>query len=110
MSGATAGRMLDKLTRADFADRLGQTFRVHYGAATPLEAELVSATAFPTRPGGPDLPARSEPFSILFRGPRTPVLPQRIYRIEHETLGTFDLFIVPVGPDAGGMQYEAVFN
>jgi hypothetical protein len=55
---------------------------------------------------------RQQPFSVYFRGPRTPVLPQRIYRIEHHGMGSFDLFLVPIGPDpkGGWMVYEAVFN
>jgi hypothetical protein len=39
-----------------------------------------------------------------------PVLPQRIYHLEHPEVGGFDLFLVPVGPNAQGMQYEAVFT
>ncbi|MHC5109346.1 MAG: DUF6916 family protein [Planctomycetota bacterium] len=42
--------------------------------------------------------------------PHEPMLPQQIYRIEHEILGQMDSFIVPLGPDAKGMRYEAVFN
>jgi hypothetical protein len=51
-----------------------------------------------------------EPFSLVFRGPKNPVLPQRIYQIDFGALGAFDIFIVPVGPDDRGMRYEAVFN
>ena len=49
-------------------------------------------------------------FSLVFRGPLQPVLPQRIYPVEHAALGRFDLFIVPVRRDAQGLYYEAVFN
>jgi hypothetical protein len=35
---------------------------------------------------------------------------QQIYQVEHPTLGSFELFLVPVGPDEQGMCYEAVFN
>jgi len=49
-------------------------------------------------------------FVILFRGPLTPVWPQRIYHIEHDGKGSFDLFLVPVGPRNGGMEYEAIFT
>jgi len=103
-------RSLNTLTCECFAGCCGQTFRIHYGPMASLDAELVSATAFPSRPGGPGHPARRAPFSVIFRGPPTPVLPQRIYRIENDSMGTFDLFIVPIGPDETGMQYEAVFN
>jgi hypothetical protein len=40
-----------------------------------------------------------------------PVLQQQIYRLECEGLvESLDLFLVPIGPDANGMRYEAVFN
>jgi hypothetical protein len=37
-------------------------------------------------------------------------MPQRIYRLQHEELGQLELFLVPIGPDADGMCYEAVFS
>jgi hypothetical protein len=33
-----------------------------------------------------------------------------VYGVEHDRLGTFDLFLVPVGADETGVSYEAVFN
>ena len=51
-----------------------------------------------------------EPFSLLFLGPPQPVFPQGIYRLEHAGAGPLELFLVPVGKDAGGVHYEAVFN
>jgi hypothetical protein len=38
------------------------------------------------------------------------VLPQQIRRVEHPSLGSMEIFLVPIGPDASGMQYEAVFG
>jgi hypothetical protein len=38
------------------------------------------------------------------------VLPQAIYQLEHDRMGTMDIFLVPIGPDGQGMGYEAVFN
>jgi hypothetical protein len=72
-----------------------------------LEFELVQVQ---TRPGFDPRIHRRAAFSALFRGPIRPVLPQRIYRLTNETLGTLELFLVPIGPDADGMRYEAVFN
>lgn len=51
-----------------------------------------------------------EPFSLIFRGPAQPLLPQRIYTFDFGELGCSDIFIVPIGPDTIGMRYEAVFN
>jgi uncharacterized protein DUF6916 len=99
--------MLQDLTSASFEAHLGSPFHIHYGAAAPLEAVLQGVRRHEPHPG-----PRAEPFSVYFRGPRQPVLPQAIYRLEHPVLGTLDLFLVPIGPDPkeGGMVYEAVFN
>jgi hypothetical protein len=35
---------------------------------------------------------------------------QRIYRIEHHAMGTFELFLVAIGPDGTGMLYQAIFT
>jgi hypothetical protein len=44
-------------------------------------------------------------------------MPQAIYRLSHERFGTFDLFIVPIGPtdtaapeQPPAMRYEVVFG
>lgn len=49
-------------------------------------------------------------FSIFFLGPLTPVLEQRLYRLEHAQLGDMELFLVPIARDADGMKYQAVFS
>jgi hypothetical protein len=98
--------LLESLTHAQFAECMGSKFRILPEAASPLEVELVEANQLPGGKGA----ARPEPFSLLFRGPLAPILPQRIYQIEHEKLGTFGLFLVPLGPDKGRQRYEAIFN
>ena len=100
---------LDQLKSTDFAPYLHQVFAIHYGAAEPLRAELTTVTELgpaPTREGAP----QRAPFSIILRGPMRPILPQRIYHIEHERMGALDIFIVPIGPDQAGMRYEAIFG
>ncbi len=64
------------------------------------------STRYTSEPGE----GRGRPFSIVFRGPGDILLPQAIYRVEHDQIGTFDLFIVPIGRDTAGLRYEAVFN
>ena len=46
----------------------------------------------------------------MFRGGGDVALPQRTYRMEHAEIGTFEIFLVPIGPDEKGLRYEAVFN
>lgn len=98
--------MLENFTAATFQEHLKTAFRVLPEGAEPLSFELVEVAAL----GTPGAEGR-EQFSLLFRGPAEPLLAQSLWPMEHEELGTFELFLVPVGPDAEGRhRYEAVFT
>ena len=99
--------MLETFAVATFAPHQGSPFTVRAGEQSALTMTLSEVTPHGTAPE--DAPRRA-PFSLLFHGPPSPVLPQRIYRLEHAALGAFDLFLVPLGPDRAGMRYEAVFG
>jgi len=96
--------MLEKFTVATFAPHLGTRFQVQQDGL-PIALELFEATPYAEQPASGRVP-----FSVMFRGPNQPVLPQRIYTLAHATLGEFALFLVPIGPDDQGMRYEAVFT
>jgi len=98
--------LLNELTHATFAEELGSSFQLDVGAATPLRLELVEANALTRASVG----TRRTPFSLLFRGPRQPVLPQKIYPLAHQRLGRLEVFLVPLGPEGESMRYEAVFT
>jgi len=70
--------------------------------AAPLPMEVVSVTGRPATAGG-------RQFSIVFRGPRAPALPQRTYRVRHPVLGDFAIFVTPVAQSAEWTDYEACF-
>lgn len=99
--------MLESFTCDTFRAHLNQQFTVSVDDRSSHAMELVEATESPSNPG---VDARRVPFSVVFRCPRQVVLPQRIYRMEHADLGTFDVFIVPIAADAEGVRYEAVFS
>lgn len=109
--------MLDELTLDHFSKRVGETFRLLLGPERALAFELVEARSLPGRPLAspawrkPALPDRQrEPFSIVFRGPHSPALAQRMYTLVHEQMGTIEgLFLVPIDADEQGRYYEAVF-
>ena len=87
---------------------MGEDLRID---GAPGEGEillrLVEVDRIPPRPGAP----RAEPFALLFAGPVSPVLDQRMYSLHHPDLGSIELFLVPVGPGPDGrMRYESVFN
>jgi hypothetical protein len=95
--------MLEKLTRDIFAHHLHTHFQIEDGVASSAVMELVEARVAPA-------PQGYEAFSIVFRGPSDPLLPQGMHRFHHDAIGTFDLFTVPIRRDQHGLYYEAVFN
>jgi hypothetical protein len=101
---------LDWLTCADFAGRVGDRFGVTADDASLPPMELVEATES-TEPGGrgPEGQTRMQ-FSLVFRGPTSPYLPQATYRLSHAELGQLDLFLVPIGAESDGIRYEAAFG
>lgn len=96
--------MPSTLTAAAFVANLHTTFRVFSDESNAVELDLIEVTERPVSP-------RQMQFSILFRGPADTLLPQRIYRVEHERMGAVgDLFLVPVSRERDGYRYEAVFT
>jgi len=100
--------MLDRLTVMMFTEQIGKAFRLPLTEGTVLDLVLVEARNLSLRTGNPG--PRRDPFSLLFLGPKAPVLPQRIYPLENAALGRLEIFLVPVGADADGVKYEAIFN
>jgi hypothetical protein len=97
-----------KLERSTFAEHLGETFRAVVEPENQLELELVEVEVLGSAP--PQDPPRRESFSIVFRGPKDNALAQGTFRMEHDEIGGFDIFLVPIGEDQDGRQYEAIFN
>jgi hypothetical protein len=93
-------RDLETLTSTEFTELRGERFRIAPGEAPSFDAELVEVREIPREPGG------RAPFSLVFHGGPQPPLPQRIYRVEHDSVGALEIFLVPIGPD----RYEAVFT
>lgn len=92
-----------------FSGVVGDVFTVGVSPGHSLAMRLTAATMLRgTRPG--TTPAGEPSFALEFLGPPDPVLPQATYLFSHASLGTHDMFIVPVGRDAGGTRYEAIFN
>ena len=83
----------------------GQRFELRAEEEGPWAAELIRVSRSLGEPYG-----GREPFSLLFRGPVSPVLPQRIYQVSGAALTAIDIFLVPVGASASGVEYEAVFS
>ena len=94
-----------ELTEKEFAKHLNTKFRV--ALEEPIDLELTEVKGYLSRENEK---SGMERFSAFFHGPREPFLLQRTYSFEHERMGAFDLFLVPINQDANGVRYEAVFN
>jgi hypothetical protein len=91
------------LNSKSFSDCLHTHFSVQASAGQNFPLELAQVNEVNYSP-------RLENFSLIFLGPLAPVLPQCIYQLNHDSLGSLEIFLVPVGPEGQNMQYEAVFN
>ena len=98
--------MSKKFDVSFFKPLLNQNFNIQLENNTTLVVRLIEVTTSPEYSANND----REAFSIVFRGPRDISIPQGIYTLEHETAGTVEIFLVPIGPDEKGMCFEAVFN
>jgi hypothetical protein len=94
--------MIESPTMETFSRLANTKFLMHFGESQSAELELVKVADVGSS-------ARQIQFSLLFVGRNAP-LSQGIYRVEHDELGTLDLFLVPIGRDQNGIQYEAIFN
>ena len=113
------GPSLETLTADDFLEVKGSQFALTIEHPSPerhvvFQLQLADVTQASSGSSG----AFRKTFAVLFHGPLEPVLPQGIYRLEHDELGALEIFIVPIGPDEPAepgqrpvaMRYEAVFG
>jgi len=95
--------MAAPLDHETFSKYLNTKFRVTHGESLEVETEL-------SRVNELQLSSDQERFAVVFRGPGQPFLRQGSYLFEHDKMGAFTLFIVPIRQDDTGMYYEACFN
>jgi hypothetical protein len=91
------------LTKNQFEQNVNTRFWLNHSEAGRSPVDLVEVKNAPS-------PPQYEAFSLFFRGDLQRMHPQRIYAVEHDALGMFDMFLVPVARESNGFLYEAVFN
>ncbi len=94
---------LGELTAAVFSPLVNTGFRVQMAPDQIVEMKL---TAVADQTSSPEV----ESFALYFLAPHDAPTRQGTYRMAHDALGEFDLFIVPIRRDARGVEYEAVFS
>ena len=98
--------MSASLTEKEFSQHLNTKFQLKLDDQE-VELELVEVKGY--------LPQAHEQtgmerFSVFFDGPGNTRLAQRLYSLDHEQMGEFEIFLVPISGNEKGFRYEAVFN
>ena len=88
----------------DFADHVGSSFTLVGAEGTTMPLTLVEAE--PSRGAG----VGRTPFALLFRSTVQQVVPQGVYRLEHDAMGVLEIGFTPVARTDAGIDYEAIFN
>ncbi|HSE25431.1 MAG TPA: hypothetical protein VLB68_27460 [Pyrinomonadaceae bacterium] len=91
------------LSHEAFKQSVNTKFQIPIAEESCVELELTEVSELKLYP-------QQEEFSIVFRGPLESFLDQGIQTFDHEKLGQFELFLVPIRQDEHGFYYEAVFN
>jgi len=100
---STAPRLL--LDREAFESQLRTDFLI---GITKVSVRLIEVLNLGSKQGAD---GKKEAFTLTFRGDNRSPLKQETYMIEHDRLGTFSLFLVPVvSRDKSAKYYEAVIN
>ena len=96
----------DILTEEEFSKHVGTQFYA------TVEDREVGLTLTQVKPYMPDesRERNMERFSLFFDGPSDAFLPQQNFHMRHETMGEFEIFLVPISNGENGFRYEAVFN
>lgn len=96
--------MYEPLTAGLFAPHVGDAF-VLRAADGQIDATLSEVTPA-------DAPAHDGrvPFSLVWEGPLAPGLQQGMHAVEHPSVGTIEMFLVPIEPTPTARRYEAVFS
>ena len=101
----------ERLTEETFSRYLNSQFRLYTSPLTAINLELINVKHWDsTSTEHAAKAAKLDSFSVLFRGPRRTALESKTYRITHDQMGTFDLFISPVNDRKNERLYQAVFN
>ncbi|WP_157081111.1 DUF6916 family protein [Novosphingobium naphthalenivorans] len=96
----------DTLHIENFEPLRGAEFTLHMGGEK--HSILLSEVTL-LKNMSPDTLSRP-PFSLLFKSESQQVIPQGLHQLEGPALGKMAMFLVPVGRDAGGVSYEAIFS
>jgi hypothetical protein len=108
-------RSLAEIPCSALVGQLNTSFRVQTAAGKTIQitlAEVKMHPGKPLKPGRrPPPDAGHEKFSLFFSGSRDELLEQNMYSVAHDTLGRFDLFLVPICTrNPAKMDYQVIVS
>lgn len=104
------GFTLDEATSETFAELLGTKFILRDAQGSAFESELIHVDQLKLKRTDARPSTFRNPFSLVFRMPAGCHLAQATCHIEHQQLGQFELFLVPIGLPQDELNVEAVFS
>ena len=90
-------------SREEFSEHVNSAFQMRLGEGSAVDFCLVGVDDIVSN-------AVQENYALTFLAPLDTQPAQGIYRLDHETLGELEIFLVPVKKDESGLYLEAVFN
>ena len=101
------GDVLNRLPAyEDFKANFDSTFTVNTNGDEAISLELIAVNDLRQHAG-----QKEQPFSLIFlQKNKDTLLTQQIHEFTHEKLGSFQIFIVPIGSEENGFLYEAIFS
>lgn len=94
--------------KEQFEPHLGSVFQV--GAIALRLEEITDQSRFAAAdPTGKPI-GHPSPFSLVFTGPKDPLLQQSLYPLSHPEMGELTLFLIPFHETPETLYYEAVIN
>jgi hypothetical protein len=77
---------------------------------TAIEQDMSLQLVGVSRLAGSETNPDRQPFSLTFKAWCDELPTQGIYKLEHPSVGSLDIFLVPVGMSEEEYLFEAVFN
>ncbi|MGA7672510.1 MAG: hypothetical protein WBW04_18950 [Nitrolancea sp.] len=102
--------MIEQLQLSTFEPLIDQTFDIELPTGETFNFSLESVMPLHNRTTDLADPDRRVPFSLLLLGSSGISMPQGTYHFIHESVGEFDMFIVPIERRGDRLTYQAVFN
>jgi len=104
MTEKSTETMTETISHENFSGHLNALFRVDV-AETSLEFELVEVETHKSID-----PSLREPFTLIFQGPKDPILAEGIYTLSNDGAGSFELYIIPIVSHGDRQSYQVIFN